>query len=145
MTGVKWLLGSLTLVALGCASKECVLDDDLRRFAGDSALDCGVADAAHERADIDKCAAAAFDGGQPFIARYERQGPESKLMIAVASNTDGKVKIFRWDPAACSASCSPVTDVQSCEEPSVNLETSQDPDALPINCTSLGLPQRICS
>jgi hypothetical protein len=141
---VKLLLSSCALL-LGCSSNDCALDDDLRLFAGDSALDCGTADAAHARADVDKCAADAFDAGQPFIARYERTGTDSRLLNAVASNTDGKVKIFRWDSAPCGGpSCNPVTDVQSCDGPTRSTQTKDDPNALPISCDSLGLAQRIC-
>jgi len=144
MSGIR-LFWFSSLWALGCSSNACVLDDDLRLFAGDGALDCGTADASHDRADIDKCAADAFDGGKPFIARYARMGVDSKVVDAVGSNTDGKVKIFRWDSSPCGGdACSAVTDVQSCDGPTLNMETSSDPSALPISCASLGTPQRIC-
>jgi hypothetical protein len=117
----------------------------MRLFAGDGAIDCGTADATHDRAAVDQCATEAFGAGKAFIARYAAQGTDSKLITAVASNTAGKLKIFRWDSAPCGgSSCSPVTDVQSCEGPSVSMETSADPSALPISCESLGLAQRIC-
>ena len=137
-----WFAG---LLLLGCSRHDCVLDDDLRLFAGDGALDCGTADATHDRADIDKCATDAFDAGKPFIARYSRLGIDSKIVDAVASNTDGKVKVFRWDSAPCGGdACSAVTDVQSCDGPTPNMDTSSDASALPISCASLGTPQRIC-
>jgi hypothetical protein len=141
VAGAAALLG---LALLGC-SNECDLDDDLRRFAGDAALECGTADAAHARADVDTCATNAFDAGNAFIARYQQQGIDSKLLTAVAMNSAGKVKIFRWDSSPCGGgSCSPVTDVQACEGPAVTLTTSEDPGALPFSCSSLGLAQRIC-
>jgi hypothetical protein len=144
-TSVAWLGVAACFVAAGCASNECVLDDDLRLFAGEDAVDCGSADPAHDRAEIDKCAANAFDAGQPFIARYRRMGVESTVVNAVASNTDGKVKVFRWDSAPCGGDgCSSVTDVQSCDGPTLSQQTSSDPTALPIDCDSLGLAQRIC-
>ena len=145
MTFRVWLLASSCGLALACSSHDCQLDDDLRLFAGDDAVDCGSADATHERADIDKCAADAFEAGQPFMARYERMGVDSQVVNAVASNSDGKVKIFRWDTAPCGGpACGPATDVQSCNGPTLNLETPADPSALPISCDTLGLPQRIC-
>jgi hypothetical protein len=141
LAGFAWAVLSLG----GCSNSDCVLDDDLRLFAGDGALDCGIADAKHDRADIDKCAADAFDAGTPFMARYERTGVTAKIVTAVATNTDGVVKIFRWDTSSCGgASCAPVTDVQSCDGPTLNEETSADPDALPLSCDSLGVPRRIC-
>ena len=139
MTLVTRLAGPLCLLLLGC-STECALDDDMHLFAGDGATDCGTADASHDRVEVDQCATDAFEAGKAFMARYAETGQSSKLVTAVAGNTAGKVKVFRWTDSP-----SAVTDVQSCEEPSLNLETSQDPEALPINCTSLGLPQRICS
>jgi hypothetical protein len=141
MTRASLFLGLAGLAAWGC-SHDCTLDDDLRLFAGDSALDCGTA--AEDRTDVDACATGAFEDGTPFFARYQQQGEDSQLLTAVAMNSTGTVKVFRWDSSPCGGgSCSPVTDVQSCEGPA--LETmSMDPNALPISCTSLGLAQRTC-
>ena len=137
--------GLLGLALLGCSS-QCDLDDDVRRFAGDAALDCGTANETQGRADVDTCAISAFDDGSAFIARYQQRGIDSKLLTAVAMNSAGQVKIFRWDSSPCGggSSCSPVTDVQACEGPAVELATSEDPNALPLSCSSLGLAQRIC-
>jgi hypothetical protein len=144
MSSVRFLWLS-SFLWLGCSRNDCVLDDDLRLFTGDGALDCGTAGPAKDRADVDKCAADAFDAGKPFIARYERMGVASKIVNAVGSNTDGKVKVFRWDSAPCGGdACSAVTDVQSCDGPTLNMDISTDPTALPISCASLGTPQRIC-
>jgi hypothetical protein len=134
----------LGLAPLACQS-QCKLDDDVRQFAGDSARDCGTIGALGDRADVDACVAEAFDAGEAFIARFERMGVDSRVVTAVASNTAGTVKLFQWDSAPCGGpGCDPVTDVQSCEGPSLNPETSSDPDALPISCESLGLPERTC-
>jgi len=147
MNATCWLRGAglLSLALLGCSS-ECDLDDDIRRFAGDAALDCGTANATLDRADVDTCATSAFEDGSAFIARYQQQGIDSKLLTAVAMNSAGQVKIFRWDSSPCGggSSCSPVTDVQACQGPAVELASSEDPNALPLSCSSLGLAQRIC-
>ncbi len=145
MTRAAWLLCVVGLLACGCSS-DCDLDDDVRLFAGDAAVDCGTADATHDRRDIDQCLLDAFDAGTAFIARYRQQGEDSKLETALAMNTEGKVKIFRWDSSPCGdgSSCSPVTDVQSCEGPTVAAQSSDDPNALPLACASLGLAQRTC-
>lgn len=138
------LRGLAGLVALGCSS-DCELDDDIRLFAGEEAVDCGSADADHDRLEVDDCVADAFDHGSAFIARYQQQGEDSKLVTAVAMNTAGKVKVFRWDSSPCGGgSCSPVTDVQSCEGPALETQTHEDPNTLPITCASLGLAQRVC-
>jgi hypothetical protein len=138
------LLGS-SLWLSGCKS-DCELNDSLRLFAGDAALDCGTAHSAADRDAVDQCATDAFEAGSAFIARYERTGVDSNLVVALASNSDGKLKLFRWDSAPCgSSSCDPVTDVQSCEKPSATQVSSDDPTALPISCESLGLPERICN
>jgi len=144
---MRLLLSLCALQALvGCSQHQCDLDDDLRLFAGDGAIDCGKVSGTTQREDVDKCATDAFADGKAFIARYERRGVDTLQVVAVASNTDGKVKIFRWDSTPCgSQACSPVTDVQSCEKPSAASATSDDPNALPIECDSLGLPERICS
>jgi hypothetical protein len=145
MRSAAWLVCGLGLLSCGCSS-DCELDDDLRLFAGDTAVDCGTADATHDRSEIDQCAVDAFEAGTAFIARYQQQGEDSKLSTALAMNTAGRVKVFRWDSSPCGggSSCSPVTDVQSCEEPAVAAESTEDPNALPITCKSLGLAQRTC-
>lgn len=145
MNAATWLLSLGALALFGC-SNDCDVDESTRLFAGDSAVDCGTADAAHDRGKIDECATTAFAAGTAFIARYQQQGTDSKLLTAVAMNTDGKVKVFRWDSSPCGggSSCSPVTDVQSCEGPTVATQTSDDPNALPILCDSLGLAERVC-
>jgi hypothetical protein len=59
-------------------------------------------------------------------------------------NSSGTVKVFRWDSSPCGGgSCSPVTDVQTCEGAALATMTS-DANALPISCTSLGLARRTC-
>jgi hypothetical protein len=148
MNASTWAVQGASLLGialLGCSS-DCDPDDDLRRFAGDAAVDCGTADEAQGRADVDTCATAEFLAHGAFIARYRRQGTDSKLLTAVAMNSTGQVKIFRWDSSPCGggSSCSPVTDVQACEGPGVELASSEDPGALPISCSSLGLAQRVC-
>ena len=128
-------------LALACQS-ECALDDDLRLFAGDDAIDCGSVAPGGDRSEVDSCATDAFEAGDPFIARYEQVGVERRLTLAVAGNSEGRVKLFRFDNAPCgSTSCDPVTDVQSCEGPSAAKVSSDEPDALPIECEELGLAQ----
>jgi hypothetical protein len=132
------------LLLLACQS-QCQLDDDLHQFAGESARDCGTAKVADDRASVDACVAEAFQAGAAFLARYERMGVDSKVVTALAANSAGTVKFFQWDSAPCGGpGCDPVTDVQSCEGPSLNPETSSDPNALPISCESQGLAQRTC-
>jgi hypothetical protein len=145
MTPSKWLL----LLALGscsaCSADQCELDDDLRLFAGDGARDCGTVGFDDDRAKVDGCVADAFDAEAPFMARYERQSTDSKVIMAVAANTEGKVKLFQWDSAPCGGpGCDAVTDVRSCDGAALSEETSEDPLALPISCERVGLPQRIC-
>ncbi len=146
MSDARCLWLSLCVVALGCSSGDCDLQDDLRLFAGEGAIDCGTADATHDRADVDQCAFDAFEAGSPFFARYEVAGTDSKLLRAVAMNTVGVVKAFRWDSAPCGKgqACDPATDVQTCEDPSLVLESREDEAALPLECKSFGLPQRVC-
>ena len=118
------------MLLCGCKS-QCVLNDDVRLFAGDAARDCGSATNADDRGDVDACVAEAFEAGEPFIARYERAGVDSKVVTAVASNSDGRIKIFQWDSAPCGGpGCDPVTDVQGCSGPSLNPDVAEDPDAL---------------
>jgi hypothetical protein len=98
-----------------------------------------------DRAEVDRCVAEAFDAGEAFIARYEQQGVDSKVVTAVAADGDGNVKLFQWDSAPCGGpGCDAVTDAQSCEGPALSEETSDDPLALPITCDRVGLSQRIC-
>lgn len=144
MTQLRSLVGVCAVALFGC-STECELDDDLRLFAGESARDCGSASTVDERAGVDLCVAEAFEAEQAFLARYPSVGTDSKLVTAVASNSVGVVKLFQWDSAPCGGpGCDPVSDVQSCDEPSLTAATSEDPQALPIECASYGPAERIC-
>jgi hypothetical protein len=144
MNGFKLITAAVIGVCAGC-SNECALDDDLRLFAGDGARDCGSVSAGGDRADVDACVAEAFEAGEPFIARYESRGVDSKVVSAIASNSEGTVKLFQWDAAPCGGpGCDPVTDVQLCDGPALSAETSEDSSALPISCDRIGLPQRVC-
>jgi hypothetical protein len=144
MTWLRVLLGCCCLTLVGCSTK-CELDDDLRLFAGEAAHDCGSAENTEQRVAVDACVADAFETKHGFIARYPTQGEDSKLVTAVAGNSAGVVKLFQWDSAPCGGpGCDPVTDVQSCEAPSLTARTSEDPDALPITCESYGLAERTC-
>lgn len=139
-----WFLLPAAALCWAC-SDSCELGDDVRLFTGDSARDCGVVTPSDDRAKVDACVVEAFEAGEPFIARYERQGTDSKVIVALAANTEGKVKLFQWDSAPCGGpGCDPVTDVQSCEGPELAGETSEDPNALPLTCKDYGLPQRVC-
>lgn len=141
----RFLALTSLLTAWGCQS-TCVLDDDVRQFAGNDARDCGTAASADERAPVDECVVEAFEAGEPFIARYERRGVDSKVVTALASNSAGTVKTFQWDQSPCGGpGCDPVTDVQTCIEPSLDDQASEElPDALPIRCESFGLAERTC-
>jgi hypothetical protein len=144
MTLRFWALPLCAALCWAC-SDSCELGDDLRLFAGDGARDCGVVEPADDRAEVDACVIEAFQAGVAFLARYERKGTDSGLIVAVAANTEGTVKVFQWDSAPCGGpGCDPVTDVQSCEGPSLTQESSEDPNALPITCESYGLAQRVC-
>jgi hypothetical protein len=146
MTQPKLLVAALVGLCAAC-SNECGLDEDVRFFAGETARDCGSVAPEGDRAGVDACVAEAFDAGAPFIARYEQGGVDSKLVLAVASNTEGVVKLFQWDSSPCGgAGCDPVTDVQSCEGPALrqDTQTSEDPRGLPITCDRVGLAQRVC-
>lgn len=139
-----WTLPLCAALCWAC-SDSCELSDDLRLFAGDGARDCGVVEPAADRAKVDACVVEAFEAEAAFIARYKIQGEDSKIILAVAANSKGTVKVFQWDSAPCGGGgCDAVTDVQSCEGPSLAGETSEDPNALPITCEDYGLTQRVC-
>jgi hypothetical protein len=139
-----WLSVCCSLGLLsGACSSDCVLDDDLARFAGDDATDCGSVEVGKDRSKVDACATAAFEAKHAFIARYQTQGEDSRLITAVAMSSAGKVRFFRWDSSP-SGSGSPATDVQTCEDPTLDLMSGVDPGILPIGCSALGAPERIC-
>ena len=123
MTGAGRLMLAACLALSGCES-QCVLNDDLRLFAGDGARDCGSATAAGDRSNVDACVAQAFEAGEAFMARYEHQGISSKTVTAVASNSDGRIKIFQWDSAPCGGS--------GCA--AANFRTIDAPKEFPTTC-----------
>lgn len=144
MSDARWLSLSAILAVLGCSSGDCDLVDDLRLFAGDSAIDCGTAATDEQRVDVDECARSAFEAGSAFLARYEAMGTDSKVVRAAAMNTAGVLKLFLWDSSPCGGgACDPVTDQQTCEEPSLVQESRED-FLLPFDCKTFGLTQRVC-
>lgn len=144
MTDARWFPVLACVAALGCSSGDCELEDDLRLFAGDAAIDCGTAVSDEQRVGLDQCALDAFEAGEAFFARYEAMGTDSKVTRAVAMNTAGVVKLFLWDSSPCGGgSCDPATDVQTCEAPAPVLESREDA-LLPFECESYGLTQRVC-
>jgi hypothetical protein len=136
-----WVCCGLGVLS-GACSNDCVLDDDLTRFAGDGATDCGSVEVGKDRSKVDDCATSAFEAKHAFVARYQTQGEDTRVVTAVAMNTDGQVRIFRW-ASSSSGSGSAVTDAQTCEEPMVGLKPG-DPSILPIGCGALAVAERTC-
>jgi hypothetical protein len=145
MTLWKCLLWLAVSSCWACSEDQCELNDDLLLFAGDTARDCGTVGLDDDRATVDACVIDAFESEEPFLARYERYGTDSKVVTALAANGDGEVKLFQWDSAPCGGTgCDAVTDVQSCDGAALSEETSDDPSALPVTCEQVGLAQRVC-
>ncbi len=142
-----WLVLLCGAVAAACSSKStCDLAADLRTRAGSGAMDCGHAALGGDAKPVDDCVANAFNGGKPFIARYDRQGTDSQVVFGVASDGKGNVTFLLYDSDPSGGSgADPVISGDECVGPSLDTTPNRDPFTVsPIDCTSTNSLGRTC-
>jgi len=65
--------------------------------AGPHAIDCGHLDVAEDRSGVNSCIDRAAKAHSPFIARYEVQGIDSRVMEGIAANDKGEFFRLMYD------------------------------------------------
>src|SRR5947209_11349176 len=114
------------VVAPSCADHSCDPDGLARNAAGANASNCGTVAIGADRAAVDACVMHAFAAHQPFYARYDEQGIDSKLAYLVAGDASGRIFTFNWDGDPSGGSKSHETvDQYECRGPSVNADGTQ--------------------
>jgi hypothetical protein len=68
-----------------------------KNFAGPAALDCGRVLLNGDPRIATECALAAQKAGKPFRARYDLQGVDSLVAVAIVRNQVGTVQSLMWD------------------------------------------------
>lgn len=129
----------------GCAS-PCDLAAGLAARAGDGAKNCGHATFGSDASAVDACVIDAFQGGTPFVAQYDRQGTDSKVVFGMAGDAHGAVTFLTWDGDPSGGSgADPVISGLVCLTPSVDPSPTRDPGlAAPLTCASSVSLGRTC-
>jgi hypothetical protein len=99
----------------------------LRQFhvAGSSAIDCGDAPP-ENRSVVEDCALKAYEANQPFVARWWRQGIDSRFAVGLAYTTDRHLELFTFDTAPCGGpSCKARLEVTTCRKPHIIQESGR--------------------
>ena len=103
--GVKWLLTAFLIVIVITAAAHHywrqygpdLLDRRSKEFAGSSAVNCGAAQIGANPKSMTDCALAAQQAGRPFRVRYNIQGIDSQVAIAIVRTPLGKVIALSYD------------------------------------------------
>jgi len=133
---------AVAIVAAGC-SRTCELKAGLNARAGGGATDCGHAVLGADASSVDACVITAFESHMAFVAQYDRQGIDSKVVFGIAGDIHGTVTFLLWDGDPSGGSgVDPVISGDVCVAPSVDSSPTRDPFMTPpLTCmltTSLG-------
>ena len=142
----RWfLLVSAVVMVAGCSTK-CELNAGLSARAGNGAADCGHAALGGDASAVDACVVTAFKNGVAFVAQYDRQGTDSKVVFGIAGDAHGTVTFLLWDGDPSGGSgAAPVISGDLCLGPSVNSTQGRDPSTTPpLTCASSTSLGRTC-
>lgn len=145
---LEWRALLVLGLALSCSSQEpdCNLAADLQSRAGPGATDCGHAILGGSASSVDDCVIAAFNAGTAFVAQYDRQGTDSKVVFGIAGDANGNVTFLTWDgdPSGGSGSPPAITGL-TCEGATPDASPSRDPFVKPpLDCSSTKSLGRTC-
>jgi hypothetical protein len=134
------------LSSLSCSEDECELEPQLRQRAGRGAKDCGHVPLGASADSVDQCVVEAFRSQQAFVARYDRQGTDSRVVSGLAGDAQGNVSFLLWDSDPSGGSgASPVISGGTCPNVSVDESSTRDPaTSPPLMCDSEMTLVRTC-
>ncbi len=138
------ILSALSLMS--CGEDSCKLEPQLQQRAGRGAKDCGHVALGASAASVDECVVEAFRSQQPFVAQYDRQGFDSRIVFGLAGDAQGNVTFLLWDsdPSGGSGD-SAVISGGTCADVSVDESTTRDPaTSPPLLCDSAMTNTRTC-
>ncbi|HWR34895.1 MAG TPA: hypothetical protein VN622_03360 [Clostridia bacterium] len=69
----------------------------LRQISGANAKDCGYVRFGESTAQTDQCVMDAYKRHQPFIARYDVKGLDSRLVLGLAGDGTEKIVSVKYD------------------------------------------------
>jgi hypothetical protein len=78
-------------------STEDPLERESKKLAGPSAMDCGRVEISGNPKTATDCALAAQKAGKPFRIRYELQGVDSEVAVAIVRTPAGIVSTLSYD------------------------------------------------
>ena len=95
---------TLAIVVLSLGFNSCSKDKSgaiaykyLRQIGGSSATDCGYVRFGESTARTDRCVKNAYQHHQPFVARYDVKGMDSRLVFGLAGNGTDRIVSVKYD------------------------------------------------
>lgn len=88
------------LLGIGSCSRDqsgAISYKYLRQIGGTNARDCGYVRFGKSSADTDQCVMDAYKKHQPFVARYDVKGLDSRLVFGPAGDGAGKIVSVKND------------------------------------------------
>ena len=148
MSSVRRRLGILVVAGsamVGCSSR-CDLTTSLSSLTGGAAKDCGHVTLGADASVVDACVVSAFENQTPFVAQYDRQGTDSKVVFGIAGDAHGTVTFLLWDGDPSGGSgADPVVSGDACVAPAVSSDPARDPALTPpLTCGSTSSLGRTC-
>ena len=83
----------------GCSKDEpqVIAYKYLRQISGENAIDCGYVRFGDNAAVTNQCVVNAYKKHQPFVARYDVEGVDSRLIFGLAGDGTEKVVSVKYD------------------------------------------------
>jgi hypothetical protein len=120
------------LSVMSCGGDSCELKPELLDHAGRGARDCGHVSLTSSAAEVDECVVEAFRNHEAFVAEYDREGEDSRVVFGLAGDAEGNVSFLWWDSDPSGGSGEPaVISGGTCTNASVDTSTTRDPESNP--------------
>lgn len=90
---------ALVLILASCTSDKSASTSYkyLRQTGGEQARDCGYVRLGEAASDTNQCVVASYKSRQPFVARYDVQGVDSRAVFGLAGDGTDKGISVRYD------------------------------------------------
>jgi hypothetical protein len=88
------------LLGFNCSTKngDNIVSNKLKDVAGGEATDCGRVGIGEDAAAANECSIRAIRLGRPFLVQYDVQGLDTRLVVGLARDDNGRVVMLKYDP-----------------------------------------------
>lgn len=139
---------ALTLIAAslslaGCGSR-CTIESAIaaEEVSGDR-VDCGSVPLDEDASQTNGCVVDAVETGKAFVARYQIQGIDSRLITAFVGDENGQVVRLEYDGSPGGLNSWEYVSRSKCDRPQL-ADTNLSADSLPLECDSWVGEQMAC-